>query len=148
MRDLLLVLAALCFAGSTAISDVRRPVRGSSQMDETTRIINDCQSRINSFRKTLDRTLAGNSFQAGGNEEKLSRQASKLQDALGKVGDSWEKNHDLNKSRGSVRSAISIATDINKTMRKGSPGTSAENEWASIRDRLNQLAHTFGVARV
>lgn len=145
----LLLLAIVCIAEPTSDAQIRRPARGGARVDETTRIINDCESRTNSFKKTLDRALGRNNVRAGqGREDQLNREASQLENALDRVGDSWNRDHDMNKTRNSVRAAIAVANDINVSMRNWNMGGDAENQWAALRAELNRLAQTFGLPRV
>ena len=133
---------------SSASAQLRRP-NAAGRVDETTRIINDCERRTNTFKKTLDKALARNNVRAGqGRENQLNRDASNLENALDKVGDSWNRDHSLDKTRASVRAAIGFANDISVSMRSWNMGGDAESEWAALRAELNRLAQTFNLPRV
>jgi hypothetical protein len=111
--------AALCMA---------QP-RGVGSPAETTRIINDCERRTNSFKKTLDRALARDDVRAGQYARgSTQRQAKRLEDELDRVGDSWNRDHNPDRTRDHVRwrsgwLAISI-------------GRCGTGEWAPTR-RMN-----------
>jgi hypothetical protein len=146
MRSLVLTYAVIALVPANALAQVRR---GSAQVNETTRIINDCVRRTNTFKRTLDRALARDNVRAGqSREDQLNRDASRLADQLDKVGDSWNKDHSLDRTREHVRAAIALANDINLAMRNWNMGGDAENQWAAVRGELNRLAQKFGVPRI
>lgn len=150
MKTLLLALFTLTVAPIVCDAQIRgRNVGGGAKIDETTRIINDCERRTNDFKKTLDRALAHGNVRAGqGREDQLNREASQLENAMDKVGDSWNKDHNMNKTRNYVTAAIAVANDINVSMRTWNMGGDAEQQWAAVRGELNQLARNFGVREV
>ncbi|MBI5085657.1 MAG: hypothetical protein HZB13_13785 [Acidobacteria bacterium] len=124
-----------------------RAVRGN--IAETTRIINDCERRTNTFKKTLDRALGHDNVRLGqGREDELNREASRLENQLDKVGDSWNRDHNPDSTRDHVRAAIAVANDIDNAMRRNRMGPDAEREWAAVRAELNRLAQTFNLPRI
>jgi hypothetical protein len=146
MRTWLAPLA--CFALLANVGYAQRR-GGGARVEETTRIINDCERRTNDFKKTLDRALARDNVRAGqGREDQLNRNAERLENSLDRVGDSWNKDHNMDATRGNVRAAIAIAQDINVAMRNWNMGGDAENQWAAVRGELNRLAETFGLPRI
>ena len=144
---------ALCaLVLSLACSLPAQPRRGRAvggKIAETTRIINDCERRTNTFKKTLDRALGRDNVRLGqGREDELNREASRLENQLDKVGDSWNRDHNLDSTRDHVRAAIAVANDIDNAMRRNRMGPDAEREWAAVRAELNRLAQTFNLPRV
>ena len=118
----------------------------ADSIQQTTRIINDCESRSNKFKKTLDKALGHDNVRAGqGREDQLNNDADRLENAMDKVGDSWNKDHNIQKTRAFVSAAIGNGNDINRAMRTWRMGGDAETEWAALRNELNSLARTFGV---
>ena len=147
MRHLLLAGAVITLAVTISFAQVRRG--GAASVDETTRIINDCERRTNDFKKTLDRALGRENVRAGqAREDQLNRNAERLENQLDRVGDSWNKDHSLDKTREHVRAAIALANDINVSMRSWNMGGDAENQWAAVRGELNRLAQKFNLPRV
>ena len=147
MRILIPMIVLLLVPGAGA--QLRRGTAAAGRADETTRIINDCERRTNSFKKTLDRALARDNVRAGqGREDQLNRNASNLENALDKVGDSWNRDHSLDKTRASVRTAIAFGNEINQAMRTWNMGGDAESEWSTLRAELNRLAQTFNLPRI
>jgi hypothetical protein len=147
MRILIPMIILLLVPGAGA--QLRKGTAAAGHVEETTRIINDCERRTNSFKKTLDRALARDNVRAGqGREDQLNRNASNLENALDKVGDSWNRDHSLDKTRASVRTAIAFGNDINQAMRTWNMGGDAETEWSTLRAELNRLAQTFNLPRI
>ncbi len=146
----LVILGALAVLLTPAVdAQVRRNAGGGSNVQETTRIINDCERRTNQFKKTLDRALGRDNVRAGqGREDQLNAQAGRLENQLDKVGDSWNKDHSIDKTRTHVRAAIASGNDINKAMRTWQMGGDAESEWNALRAELNRLASTFGAPKI
>jgi hypothetical protein len=143
-----LVLLSIAVSLMIPASAQVRAGRGGG-VDETTRIINDCERRTNTFKKTLDRALGRDNVRAGqAREDQLNRNAERLENQLDKVGDSWNKDHSLDKTREHVRAAIALAQDINVSMRSWNMGGDAESEWAAVRGELNRLAQKFGLPRI
>ena len=61
----LTVLLLLFVSLTEATAQIRRGAVADGKIDETTRIINDCERRTNSFKKTLDRALGRDNVRAG-----------------------------------------------------------------------------------
>jgi hypothetical protein len=86
MKAMTAVMIGLTLIGTQSTAQIRRgrAVTGG-RIDETTRIINDCERRTNSFKKTLDRALARDNVRAGeGRENQLNNNASRLENELDK----------------------------------------------------------------
>lgn len=142
----ILAYTAMALLPTNALAQIRR---GGAQVNETTQIINDCERRTNTFKKTMDRALARDNVRAGqARENQLNRDASNLENAMDKVGDSWNRDHSLDRTREYVRAAIALANDINVSMRNWNMGGDAENQWAAVRAELNRLAQKFGLPRI
>lgn len=154
MRSLFLANTAVFIASSVGIAvlpthSFAQIRRGGAQINETTQIINDCERRTNTFKKTLDRALGRDNVRAGqARENQLNRDASNLENALDKVGDSWNKDHSLERTREYVRAAIALGNDINVAMRNWNMGGDAESQWAAVRAELNRLSQKFGLPRI
>jgi hypothetical protein len=150
MRTLSAIAFVLALMTPLANAQARRggPAAGGN-VQQTTDIINDCEQRTNKFKKTLDKALAKDNVRAGqGREDQLNNNAGRLEQQLDKVGDSWNKDHSLDKTRDHVRAAIAIANDINNAMRTWKMGGDAESEWSALRGELNRLATTFNLPHI
>jgi|SRR5271163_5191147 len=118
-------------------------------VQQTTNIINDCVKRSNSFKKTFDHALAQPNVRAGNQREQdLNQSAANLASQMDKVGDSWNRDHSLDKAGIHVTGAISQANNVNRAMRTWRMGSDCESQWAALRSELNRLAATFNVPGV
>jgi hypothetical protein len=115
------------------------------QVEETTRIINDCERRTNAFKGMLRHAINESPLDHSRREEQLNRDADRLENALDHVGDSWNRDHDPGKTQRFVAEAIAVSRDINNTMLKWQLNPEAEREWDAVRAELNRLAATFGL---
>ncbi len=125
------------------------PALNAANVQQTTTTINNCVKNSNNFKKTFDKALAQPNVRAGKqNEENLNQSAANLASQMDKVGDSWNKHHDLNATREYVSGAISQANNVNRAMSIWRMGSDCESQWAVLRNQLNQLAATFAVPGV
>jgi hypothetical protein len=118
------------------------------QIEETTRIINDCERRTNAFKGTLRHAINESRLDHSHREDQLNRDADRLENAMDHVGDSWNRDHNPGKTRRFVAEAIAVSKDINKTMIKWHLNPEAEREWDLVRAELNQMAETFGLRKI
>lgn len=122
---------------------------GGADVPQTTNTINDCVKRSNSFKKTFDKALAEPNVRAGKqNEADLNQSAANLASQMDKVGDSWNKGHNMSATRSYVSGAVSQANNVSRAMNMWHMGNDCESQWAALRGELNRLASTFGVAGV
>jgi hypothetical protein len=144
------LVIALVMIGTDSTAQIRRGGGGGgARVEETTKIINECERKTNGFKKTLDRALARDNVRAGqGREDQLNANASRLENQFDKIGDSWNKDHDMNKTRSHVQAALVLGSDINKAMRNWNMGGDAESEWNALRAGLNRLATNFGLPHI
>ncbi len=149
MRVLATIAVMLALGTTLNAQGRRRAPVVRANIQHTTDIINDCERRTNKFKKTLDRALARDNVRAGDDrEEHLNRTAERLENQLDKVGDAWNRDHDIDRTRDHVRAAIALSSDIDNAMRRWNMGRDAESEWAVLRGELNRLANTFNLRRV
>jgi hypothetical protein len=109
--------------------------------DQTTKVINDCEKRTNSFKRKVR-------LKARGDAPNLQRDADNLEEAMNKVGDSWNKDHDLQKTRAYVTAAIASSQTLNRFMisYRGDPDLS--NDWAAVKTEINALAVQFSLPTI
>lgn len=118
-------------------------------VQQTTDTINSCVKNANSFKKTFDKALAQPNVRAGNqNEQNLNQSAANLASQMDKVGDSWNKDHNMNETRAHVNNAIREGSNVNRAMVVFHMGSDCESKWAVLRNQLNQLARTFNVPGV
>ncbi|MBI4889035.1 MAG: hypothetical protein HY821_00330 [Acidobacteria bacterium] len=148
----LAAVAMYCLMG-TAWGQRVRPVKpveglGSRNIQQTTDVINDCERRTGAFQRKMRRALNRSGLNRTAREDQLNRDTDRLESAMDKVGDSWNRDHDVHKTRQFVSGAIAVARDINKTMVNWHLDSDAEQEWVAVRGELNRLAQTFGLPKV
>jgi hypothetical protein len=71
------------------------------------------------------------------------RDADQLEEALNKVGDSWNRDRDPQKTRVFVTASIAVGQSINKYMTAYCGAVDLGGQWTAVRAELNRLAHTF-----
>lgn len=148
MRILATIAVMLALMTTLNAQSRRRGPAVRANFQQTTDIINDCERRTNRFKKTLDRALARENVRAGDRrEEHLNRTAERLENQLDRVGDAWNRDHDIDRTRDHVRAAVAMSSDIDNAMRRWNMGRDAESEWAALRSQLNYLANTFNLRR-
>ena len=69
-------------------------------------------------------------------------------DVLDKVGDSWNRDHDPQKTRVFVTAAIAIGQNINKYMSAYRGRDDPGSQWTAVRAELNRLAQTFNLPAI
>ena len=143
---LLLVGAAALLVPASTNAQPRPPAGGGYQ--QTTQVINDCVRESNSFKKNLRRALNNSALNNSPRESQLNTAANNLGSTMDKVGDSWNRDHDMQKTRVFVNQAIMIAKDINRTMVKWHLDPATEQQWAIVRSQLNRLAQTFQLSKI
>jgi hypothetical protein len=124
-----------------AWAPAQRRAAPGARADQTTKVINDCEKRTNSFkRKVRLKTRA--------DAPNLQRDADNLEEAMNRVGDSWNQDHNLQKTRGYVTAAIASSQTLNRFMMsyRGDPDLS--NDWAAVKTELNALARQFSLPAI
>lgn len=136
------LLGVMLLAVST-VSYAQRPLRPMANSARVARIINDCEDRTDQFKKTLARALNNSRLDGTAREARLKDDASRLENALDRVGDAYNRDKDLQKTRLAVRQALDAALEINSTMGNRKMGPDCEREWGVVHVELNRLAEAF-----
>jgi hypothetical protein len=131
---------ALLLMPAWSLAQVRRPATGA-RADKTTKVIDDCEKRTNSFKRKVR-------IKARGDAPNLQRDADNVEEAMNKVGDSWNKDHDLQKTRAFVTAAIASSQTLNRFMMSYRGDPDLTNEWAGVKTELNALALQFGLPTI
>jgi hypothetical protein len=149
-KSLLVVIAALLLVPACASAQPPRRDRGRGLRDDRdrgeriTRVIRDCEERTNDFLHAVDRGW-GRERHSG---DDLDRGAARLERALDRIRDSWNRDHDYRRTRGNVGAALNAGTDVNRIMRRHRLAPRVEREWIAIRNELNNLAEVFEQPRI
>ncbi len=134
------IAVTMMLLSGLAPAQVRKPVGGTT-VQQTTNVINDCEKRTNKFKRMV-------TIKTRGNTPNLKRDTDQLEQALDKVGDSWNRDHDPQKTRAFVMAAITIGQQINPYMTTVKIDSDLLNEWVAVRTELNHLAQTFNLPPV
>lgn len=118
----------------------RRDDRG----ERIARVIRDCEDRTNDFRSAVDHSWGRERHR----EDDLDRSAVRLERSLNRIRDSWNRDHDYDRTRRNVGAAIEAGRDINRILRNHRAGSRVEREWGAIRSELNNLAEVFEQPRI
>ena len=148
MKYALLALAAASLLVPSSTYAQPRPPNGGGGYQQTTQVINDCVRESNSFKKNLRRALNNSALNNSPRESQLNTNANNLGSTMDKVGDSWNRDHDMPKARVFVNQAILIAKDINRTMVKWHLDPATQQQWVVVRSQLNRLAQTFQLPKI
>lgn len=128
-----LILAAFA-VGPSAMAQVRRENRAV-----ITSTINDCERQTNGFVGSLRQALNQANVRYDRKED-LLRSARSLEEAMDRVGDSWNRDNNPERAGQYVRSAIDAAQEINGIMLRRRLNRDTEQRWAQVRRELNLLA--------
>jgi hypothetical protein len=131
---------AMVLLSGLASAQARRPA-GVNKVDETTKVINDCEKRTNTFKRSVRLKVKGDA-------PNLQRDTDQLEEALNKVGDSWNRDHDPQKTRGFVTASITVGQTINRYMTTFHGDADLATQWTAVRAELNRLAQTFGLPAI
>jgi hypothetical protein len=142
------VAVALLLPGILAAQPRRDyPPRGGRGVD-ISRVVADCEERTNQFRVALRAALDRSGLNGTQREDQLNVDAERLEHAMNRVREAWNREHDPPKTRHFVDDAITAGQDINRTMvrRRLNPGV--QRQWDAVRAELNRLAEAFGLPRI
>jgi HAMP domain-containing protein len=142
------LLAALVAPQSLDAQQRPRRRAALAAHDAITRTINDCEDRTDDFRKALRKALKDSPLDDTRRQDEMNREADRLENALDRTGDAWNKDHDRLKTRANVQDALTAARDINTAMLKWKLQADAERQWHVVRSELNRLARAFNLNEV
>jgi hypothetical protein len=107
-------------------------------------VIRDCEQRTNDFLRAVQRAWGRDRH----DNDALDRDAAKLERALNRVRDSWNRDRDYGRTRGSINAAIDAGRDVNRTLSRHRLNRGVGQEWSAIRTELNNLADVFEQPRI
>jgi hypothetical protein len=123
-----------------------QPRRGGPQDRDQriARVIQDCEDRTDDFLRAVERAWGRDRHQG----DPLDREAARLEQALNRIRDSWNRDHNYRRTRGYVGAAIDAGKRVNRLLPGHRLGPRVEREWAAIRAELNNLADVFEQPRI
>ena len=108
------------------------------------RTIRDCEDRTNDFLRAVERSWGRERH----NGDALDRDAQRLERSLNRIRDSWNRDHDYDRTRRNVGAAIDAGRDINRMLPQHRLGSQLDREWGAIKSELNNLAEVFDQPRI
>ena len=123
------------------------PQRGGRGPD-IARVVADCEERTNQFRVALRAALDRSALNGTRREDQLNVDAERLEHAMNRVREAWNREHDPPKTRDFVNDAISAGRDINRTMVARRLNPNVQRQWDAVRSELNRLAEAFELPRI
>lgn len=115
---------------------------------DISRVVADCEERTNQFRVSLRAALDRSGLSGSQREDQLNVDALRLERAMNKVREAWNREHDPGRTRHFVDDAISAGQDINRTMVRRRLNPDVQRQWDAVRGELNRLAEAFELPRI
>jgi len=112
------------------------------------RVVADCEERTNQFRRSLRAALDRSAYEGTRREDQLNVDAERLERAMNRVREAWNREHDPPKTRHFVEDAITAGQDINRTMVRRRLNPDVQHQWDVVRNELNRLAEAFELPRI
>jgi len=106
-------------------------------------VVRDCDQRAAVFRDALGRALERSRLDGTLREDRLNDDARRLDEAVSRLRESWNRDRDPERSRQHVRAAIEAAREINWVLEKHVVRGKVQHEWDGLRAELNRLAEIF-----
>ncbi len=125
----------------------RRDDRGDRR-ERISAIISDLEQQSNDFKKSLNRALDRSRLDGTRREDQLNKNARKMEKALNYLRDSWNEDHDMQRSKNNAALAINAAGNIDRTLSRHALRGHVQREWEVLRDGLDRLADIFDLSRV
>lgn len=121
---------------------------GPDRRDNIARVVADCERRTNEFRRALRIALDRSAMNNSRREDELNMDASRLEQSMNRVRESWNLEHNPGRTRRSVSDAIAVGQDINRTMIRRRLNPDVQRQWDIVRSELNRLAEAFELPRI
>ena len=112
------------------------------------RVVAHCQERTTQFRVALRAALDRSSLNGTSRQDQLNVDAERLERAMNRVREAWNREQDPPKTRHFVEDAIAAGRDINRTMVARRLNPDVQRQWDAVREELNQLAEAFELPRI
>jgi len=123
--------------------DRRLPPDRREWLSQIAAVIRDCDQRATEFRSVLAHALDRSRLDGTRAEDRLNEQARRLDAAISRLRESWNRERDPERSREHVREAIAAAREINWAVETDQVRGRVQHEWDVLREELNRLAETF-----
>jgi uncharacterized membrane protein YccC len=151
MKKLLFFAIAMTtlLAGSLRAQDDHRRHRDRREwVGQISAVVRDCDQRATEFRSALARALDRSRLDGTRREDRLNEDAKRLDVAISRLRESWNRDRDPERSRRHMREAIDAAREINWAMETHQVRGKVQHEWDVLRSELNRLAEAFDEPRI
>ena len=81
-------------------------------------------------------------------EDELNRHADRLERAMNRVRESWNRERNPGRTRNFVSEALATSQEINRAFTRGRLHPEVQKQWFVVRSELNRLAEVFGLPRI
>lgn len=143
-----LAIAVALLPGILSAQPRRGIPPGPERVGNISRVIADCESRTNEFKRSLRAALDRSSLNNTNREDELNRDANRLEQAMNRVRESWNLEHDPSRTRRPVGDAIAAGQSINRTMIRRRLDPEVQRQWDIVRGELNRLAEAFELPKI
>ena len=151
MKNTVLKLTAGMFAVAVLLvlaEDVNaqrtRKARGKTYTRaQVENVIKRVEERTDNFVDNFDESLDNSGLDGTEREDNLMDKARRLESATDEIRREFDKSDTWIENKAEVRSALNIATDLDRTMKNRRFGPKTENNWKRLRYELNTLARIY-----
>jgi hypothetical protein len=144
MKSLVIALAVAAILPGVVPAQPRRYGQGR----DIGRVIADCEERTNQFRRSFRYALDRGAYRDSMRADELNRHAERLERAMNRVRESWNRERNAAKTRQFVSQALSTSQEINQAMMRGRLHPEIQKQWFVVRNELNSLAEAFDLPRI
>lgn len=150
MKRYLPLVAALTLLWPAIVQAQHRDDRDDRYRDDRhrgeriDRVIRDCEDRTDDFLRAVDRSWGRERHY----HDELDREAARLERALNRIRESWNRDRDYRRTRINVGAAIDAGKGVNRILRYHRFRERLRDEWEGIRRELNNLAEAFEQPRI
>ena len=142
IRQIFSVALVFALAGLSLTAEAqRRPYRATDQ--QVRQLIRRIENRTDLFRSSLDAALDRSRIDNTRAEDDINRFVSDFEDAVAQLRDRFNSRRSVTAD---VQNVLDRAALIDSFMRRNRLGARAENDWASLRLDLNELARVYGIS--
>ncbi|MDT5062156.1 MAG: hypothetical protein QOH63_2615 [Acidobacteriota bacterium] len=142
IRRIFSVALILALAGLSMTAEAQRRTYGPNTQ-QVRQLIRRIENRTNTFRSTLDATLDRSRIDGTRQEDNINQLVGDFENATNTLRDHFNGRQSVSAD---VQNVLNQAALIDRFMRRNRVGARAEQDWASLRLDLNELARTYGVA--
>ncbi|MEZ5345088.1 MAG: hypothetical protein R2681_05970 [Pyrinomonadaceae bacterium] len=140
---------ALVFVFAAAAGAQTRNARGKTYTKaQVGAIIKRVETRVDNFVKNFDDSLDKGKLDGTKREDDLNKRARNLENETDRLERDYEKKDRWIDNKSQVRKVLSIASELDKTMKNRRLGITTEANWGRVKYELNTLAKIYNLPNV